>query len=306
MDKINKEELHSIFCGIKNGNELEFNKLYEEYKSLLYGIAFSILKNKEDSEEIVQIVFMKIFKLEKRKLPINKEASWLYEVTKNEVINFLRSKKQEINIDEIYYITNEENEINNIIDKESYNKIIQRLNKKEQEIVSLKIISDFSFKEISKILNLPIGTVQWRYYKAIHTLKLLLGNLSMFIITITIFAIKKLNIKREQSNKKEEIKEDIIEDDWAEKRQEATTKKEETNVTEDVIITEDRIEAVEIEENVEMTVSDIGILSVSSIFLIITIIYFIIFIKYQQKAKKKRLNNKKKKGGILWIRRKKY
>lgn len=59
MKKLDKEELHSIFIGIKDGNELEFNKLYEKYKALVYGVAFSILKNKEDSEEIVQIVFIK-------------------------------------------------------------------------------------------------------------------------------------------------------------------------------------------------------------------------------------------------------
>lgn len=53
MKKIDKEELHSIFVEMKNGNELEFNKLYEKYKVLVYGVAFSILKNREDSEEIV-------------------------------------------------------------------------------------------------------------------------------------------------------------------------------------------------------------------------------------------------------------
>ena len=57
MAKINKQELHNIFAGIQNHNELEFNKLYEKYKNLVYGVAFSILKNKEDSEEVVQNIF---------------------------------------------------------------------------------------------------------------------------------------------------------------------------------------------------------------------------------------------------------
>lgn len=65
MKKINRQELHEIFMGIRNGNELEFNKLYENFKGLVYGVAFSILKNKEDSEETTQVVFMKIFNLEK-------------------------------------------------------------------------------------------------------------------------------------------------------------------------------------------------------------------------------------------------
>lgn len=49
---------------------------------MIYGIAFSILKNKEDSEDVVQIVFSKLYVLDKEKLPKEKEATWLYSVTK--------------------------------------------------------------------------------------------------------------------------------------------------------------------------------------------------------------------------------
>lgn len=274
--------------GIKNGNELDFNKLYEKYKTLVYGVTFSILKNKEDSEEIVQKVFIKLWKMEKNKMPTNNEASWLYKVTKNETLNFLKEKKQEISIDELYYITHEDKELNEIIEKDTYNKIIVKLPLKEQEIISLKILSKLSFREISIILNIPIGTVQWRYYKGLHTLKLLLGNLSMFAITMTILVLKKLLIRKNQSFE-ETIKEDIIENS-EENRQEETLKKDETNTIEDTEITTDRTETTEttgIERNTRIDVVDIGILSISSVFLIATIIFFIIFIKHQQKARKK-------------------
>ena len=48
MKKIDKQELHNIFCGIKSNNEFYFNKLYEKYRKLVYAIAFSILKDKEN------------------------------------------------------------------------------------------------------------------------------------------------------------------------------------------------------------------------------------------------------------------
>ncbi len=287
MKKIDKEELHSIFIGIKDGNELAFNNLYEKYKVLVYAVAFSILKNRENSEDIVQKVFIKLWRIEKNKLPTSNEASWLYSLTKNETLNFLRNQKEELNIDEVYYITNEDKELNEIIEKDIYNKIISRLNKKEQEIVSLKILSNLSFKEISQILNMPIGTVQWKYYKSLHTLKMLLSNLSMFVITMTIFVLKKLFMKEKRSEQiiEERKKEEQVEDSTG-KRQESVSK-EEANIIEDTTITVDRVEIVETEENVRMDIKDLGILSVSSIFLIATIIFFIIFIKHQQKAKKK-------------------
>ena len=209
MNKIDKEELHNIFGEIKNNNELYFNKLYEKYKKLIYAIAYSILKNKENSEDIVQRVYIKIWKMEKQKLPTSNEASWLYTLTKNEALDFLKYEKKMLNVDEIYYISEENKEINEILNIDSYNKIISKLNDDEQEIVSLKILSNLSFKEISQILNIPEGTIKWKYYKSIHTLKLLLGNLSMFIITFVI-GLKTILSNQTKTSQQEEIQESEV------------------------------------------------------------------------------------------------
>ena len=63
MRKMDKKELHSIFAEMQNSKELAFNKLYKNYKNLVYGVSFSILKNKENSEDVVQDVFSKIFNI---------------------------------------------------------------------------------------------------------------------------------------------------------------------------------------------------------------------------------------------------
>ena len=60
---------------------------------MIYGVAFSILRNNENSEDIVQIVFSKLYGLDKDKIPKNKETTWLYSVTKNEALMLLRKKK---------------------------------------------------------------------------------------------------------------------------------------------------------------------------------------------------------------------
>ena len=156
MKSINKEELHNDFNDLIHDENEAFFKIYEKYKSLVYSIAFSILKNKEDSEEIVQIVFTKIWQIENEKLPTNNEASWLYTVTKNTTLDFLKKQKKDLNIDEIYYITTENEELNKIIEQDTFNRIISKLDKEGQEIVSLKILSQLSFNEISQVLNKPI------------------------------------------------------------------------------------------------------------------------------------------------------
>lgn len=206
-----REELKKLFYELKIGNKQVVEEIYTKYNKLVYGIAFSILKNKEDSEDIVQILFSKLYSLEESKLPNNNESSWIYTITKNEVINLLKKKRKDIDLESIYEIEDINNDLNKIIDKDTYNRLISKLDDKEKQIISLKILSDLSFDEISRLLSIPTGTVKWKYYKSINTLKILLSNLSMFIVTFfaSIFAFK--NGKKLSKAMDVEDKEEIVE-----------------------------------------------------------------------------------------------
>ena len=294
MYKLKKQELHLIFSEIRQGNTNKLNDLYENYNKLIYGIAFSILKNKEDSEDIVQIVFMKIFQIDKNKLPTSNEASWLYSLTKNETLNYLRKKKQEINLDEIYYISEEDKELNKIIDDDSYNRLITKLDKQAQEIVSLKILSNMSFREISLLLNMPMGTVQWKYYTSLYTLRLLLGNISMVIIGILLLVkgnMRNREIPESNINNDMSIDSEIEKEEIEQSESEASSSVENESVfsnSTDEILQNEIIEIEKSQEiNYENINSNIGILSFTGIFLFFTIIFTIIFAKHQQKAHKK-------------------
>ena len=296
MEKINARELKELFIEIKYGNKIAFEKLYNNYNKLIYSIAYSILKNKQDAEDVVQIVFEKLYLIDKEKLPNRNESSWLYSITKNETINYLKRNKNNIDLDSIYNIEDDNNEINKIIDQDNYNRLISKLNNKEKEIISLKIISNLSFEEIGKLLKEPTGTVKWRYYKAVNTLKILLSNLGMFIITFVI-GIKTL-FNKKASDKVEQDK--TIGNNTTEQTGENTnaeTKKGQENlkdeVKSDVIESQDKetkneINIVSQPTNTEIiNNSGVCILSISFIFLIITIIFSIILAKYQLKLRKK-------------------
>lgn len=279
-----KQELHQIFEKLKKDKkENIFNELYNKYSNLIYKIAFSLIKNKENSEDIKQTVMIKIWNMSKENLPEKNEACWLYTITKNETLNYIRKQENTINLDEIYYINNEDKDINEIIDRDSYNKLISKLNPKEQEIISLKILANLSFKEIAKLLNEPIGTIQWRYYKSVYTLKLLLSNLSMFIITITLFITQKL-LKNSKKEENLEIKKDNIEQD----SEQSLFNKNAIQYQYDTITNEIK-ENITIYNNTtkyDIQKIDIGFISVAVFFLTTTITFLLIFIKNQQKAKK--------------------
>lgn len=307
MKVINKEELHSIFQKIDNRNEEDFSEFYKEYGSLIYSIAFSIVKNKEDSEDIKQKVFIKIWNIKKDKLPTNNETSWLYAVIKNETLNYLRGKQQEISIEEIYSLSEENEEISKIIDMDSYNRIISKLNIQEQEIISLKILAKFSFKEISQMLNMPIGTVQWKYYKSMYALRTWIGNLIILITSVLGLHISKNakgkpnfaesveQNKQEDVNKIENSGNSGANGDNDDKREDAIIspspteeEKVKNEITDTNTISENETTQTTTKQEIEeYSYIQTGLISITTICLIITIIFSVILIKHQQNRRKK-------------------
>lgn len=298
MNKINERELEKLFLELKNSNNRGIvETLYSKYNKLIYGIAFSILKNKEDSEDIVQTVFEKIYTMPKDKLPQHNISSWIYSITKNLSISLLRKKRNTVDLDKIYEIVDINNEINNIINQDNYNRLISRLNNKEKEIVSLKILANLSFDEISKLLNEPTGTVKWRYYKSIHTLKLLLSNLGMFIITF-IIGLNIINLRSKDRkhvpNIEQKAEDNKMNTDSENNRAESIKDQEKgdeeikdfANEINNIIQEETKEEIVAPIEN-NINYYGIGILTASGVFLIFTIIFSIFLLKYQLKQKVK-------------------
>lgn len=309
MKKIDEKEIHELFEKMRQTDLKAYEELYKKYYNLVYNIAFSVLKNYENAEDIAQNVFVKIGNLEQEKLPKNYEASWLYTVTKNECISFIRKNKETSSIENRIENENEKNEIETVIQNSSYQNLLESLEQVEKQIIFLKIEAGYSFKEISKLLKMPMGTVQWKYYKSLHSLKLLIGNLSMFIIgTITCILNKKQikkatinntekaeqrekenvtqnNNMKEENQKNYDIEQDSIENN---SKQEETSANiiAENNGQEEIKQGEQTIIETELVEN-RIVPRDIILYGLTSVFLFFTIFFTIISIKNQQSRKEK-------------------
>lgn len=314
MKNIDEKELHEIFDKMRKEDKKSYEELYKKYYKLVYNIAFSILKNKENAEDISQNVFIKIGNLKKEKLPNSYEASWLYTVTKNECISLFRKTKETLTIEDIKN-ENLEEEIEGIIQKNSYEKLMENLEKIEKQIIFLKVEAGYSFKEIARLLKMPIGTVQWKYYKSLHALKLLIANLSMFVIGVVTCLFNNSRLKEskveQDENKTEDNKEQgsTIEDNQKQdsvqnqKDNKNTIKHE--NIAEDIsnensntienIVQNELIENIIREETkiescnitVDRTMFKNAILyGLTNVFLCFSIFFTIIVVKNQQNKRK--------------------
>lgn len=300
MKKIDEKELHELFEKMRQTDSKAYEELYKKYYNLVYNIAFSVLKNYENAEDIAQNVFVKIGNLEQEKLPKNYEASWLYTVTKNECISFIRKNKETNSIENRLENENDKNEIEAVIQNNSYQNLLESLEQVEKQIIFLKIEEGYSFKEISKLLKMPMGTVQWKYYKSLHSLKLLIGNLSMFIIGIITCILNKEQIKKATINNTEKVeqgeKENVTQNDnMKEENQKKDETKQDNSKKEETIIEKDEQEVKQEEQTITGTElvenriepRDIILYGLTSVFLFFTIFFTIISIKNQQNRKKK-------------------
>ena len=281
MKNINKEELHILFEGIKKNDKFSFDTLYEKYKSLVYRIAFTVCKSSDISEEVVQNVFLKLWKLSKEKLPNSYEASWLYTVTKNETIDILRKNVNFVDLDSIYNIESDNNDIADIIDIDNYNRIINALKEDEKQILSLKLLYNFTFKEIGALLNIPAATAQWKYYKSIKFLKPAIANLAMFILTFALYLTSK-----KQSDNETSIQEHNI-----------TNSNDSSASLEGIsdYITSSSYKEETIASNFSNNIYYPSLLCISSVFLVLTLIFAIFVKKSQQKLKNKTFKHYMKK-----------
>ena len=288
---MNKNNLHVAMQNVIENKEQNFEIFYKECKDYAFKIAFGIIKNKEDSEDIVQNLFLKIYKLPKEKLPTKNEASWLYSVVKNETLNYIKSKRKDINIDDLQ-IYKEDEGISNLINEASYKELMKKLNSEEELIVKLKTESNFTFKEIAKILGKNENTVKWKYYSAIHTLKLFITNLCLFAICLSVVKLLDKNVCEEQNSSQSN------EMDWTDSFIKNTTitdsaitedeKQEYENNINESQNSEDLNETTQTVENASLnTTTKLPLYFLSILFLVFAIIFLIKFVKYQLKRKNK-------------------
>lgn len=310
MKKINEVELQELFNRLKEKDEDAYEELYQKYSSLVYQIAFSILKNRENAEDIMQNVFVKIGKLSEDKLPSKYEASWLYSVTKNETISFLRRNKETLPMEE-YIKKEQEDEIEELMQKDAYEKMIDSLEQKEKQIVSLKVETGLSFKEIASLLNMPIGTVQWKYYKSLHSLKLLIGNLSLVVIATTLCITKFLSKEKKSERVMEElienkaIEEESQEKNRTEETKEASSKQDEIDSVTlsnkaiqdtDTVVTEEKIELEQgsneqwqIEEKERVEENRAEVVSQTGLMIVLCCVVILGWIRLKKRNKKEKI-----------------
>lgn len=170
-----KEFQHNLQL-IQDKDKAGLRNIYQEYITLIYHTVLNIIKNKEDAEDITSEFFIKLANVSDKYISGNGHRTWLITIARNLTIDYIRKNKREIPAEEIYEdvtltVMPSSTPEESYLTKQSFKELIHKLNAKEQELITLKILGELTFKEIAAILNEPMGTITWRYQNAINKLR---------------------------------------------------------------------------------------------------------------------------------------
>ncbi|HER00596.1 MAG TPA: sigma-70 family RNA polymerase sigma factor [candidate division Zixibacteria bacterium] len=166
-------ETIQIIKKIREGEDLAFNDLIERYKRQVAAVAFRMVGDYDEAEDIAQMVFVKTAK-NLNKFDITKKFStWLYRITVNASIDFMRKHKRhkhELIDNYSESLENEEDNPEEILNRKKLRGIILKaadtLNDKQKAAFILRDLEGHQIDEVSEILDMPEATVRWYLHRA--------------------------------------------------------------------------------------------------------------------------------------------
>ena len=198
-NKGNNKDLASdkrLFLAISKGSHEAFRKVFDNYRKPMFGFLYNMLRSHEDVEELLQVVFVKIWE---NRSTINYELSpeaYMFKIAKNCVLDVLRQRTRKL-LFEKQLIDNfkvSENDEMPLIDKDlkrHIDTLITHIPERRREIFKLRYEKELSYKEIANQLNISENTVDTQIRHALNYLRKQLGK-ELWAVTlplITFFSV---------------------------------------------------------------------------------------------------------------------
>jgi RNA polymerase sigma-70 factor (ECF subfamily) len=180
---------------LRKGDKKAFEEIYNEFFGVHYHLCLQYLHDAKAAEEIVQDTFLKLWEI---KETLNEQInirSFLYTITKNNCLNYLRNQKISMkHIENTKYLEMQFNyealeKLGNYIQfEELRNKIEEALASLPEEVgetFRLSRFEELSYKEIAEKQNISIKTVEARISKALRILRIELKDFLPLICLIS-------------------------------------------------------------------------------------------------------------------------
>ena len=172
-----------IIIEAKKGSNVAFDELVHRYQKKVYALAYQMTHDPEEADDLAQEAFIRAYKAIDRFEVGMKFFTWMYRIVINLGINYSKKKARMQNLepdDEARIVAKHSTIPSVVIENEELGEKIRtelaRLPEHQKSVFILRVFQDLSYKEISDILNIEIGTVMSRLNRARESLKIALKD----------------------------------------------------------------------------------------------------------------------------------
>ena len=166
--------------GLQAHDEQAFGFLYDHYSKALFNIILPIIPQQELAEDVLQEVFVKIWQnIKSYDASKGRLYTWMLNITRNQAIDKTRSKdfnkrSKTTELSENVYSNRQVAEMK--MDDVGLQKTLSNLPEENRKLLELAYYQGYTQDEISKMLNIPLGTIKTRLRATIIQLRKILSN----------------------------------------------------------------------------------------------------------------------------------
>jgi len=165
---------------LKTRSRDAFSELYDKYSAALFGVICRIVQNKVIGEELLQDVFIKIWKnIDKYEASKGTLFTWMLHITRNTCIDYLRSMQHKMQMrmrPELQETLAAPATSQCKAENTELRGFAFKLEHKYQQVIDLLYFRGYSQEEVAQTLKIPLGTVKTRSRMGLQQLRTLYEN----------------------------------------------------------------------------------------------------------------------------------
>ncbi|MES2544346.1 MAG: sigma-70 family RNA polymerase sigma factor [Bacteroidota bacterium] len=154
-----------------------FTHIYDMYSKSLFAVISNLVKDREEAEDVLQEVFVKIWKnIDSYNETKGRFYTWILNIARNTSIDKLRSKnfnnsQKNLSSDNFVHLLDESNKLTNKIDTIGIQDFVKKLKPKCIQIIDLLFFKGYTQQEASDELEIPLGTIKTQNRNCINDLR---------------------------------------------------------------------------------------------------------------------------------------
>ena len=156
---------------LRAGDLGAFEALYGDLKTPVYTVLLRITRDVPLSEDLLQEFFLKLYQSPPQPSVKNPRA-YLFQMARNLALDSMRDRQQFCELEESMAVRT----VEDLAEKLDVEAALQALPLLERQIVTLHLNGGLKFRELAEMMDLPLGTVLWRYRRAVGELRCILSG----------------------------------------------------------------------------------------------------------------------------------